>query len=270
MKLTITIAALAAATATATHAQFASGVEAYTPGTGYQIEFGSNIPITDPTQALGAPTTSNPGQFGGPVDPFNPPYLASQIVSMGAGGSLTVRFDAPIQNNPANPFGLDFIIFGNAGFIITNGEFNQNARTDGSLFGAAEPTATRVSVSADNVQFYQLDGSISPAFDRYFPTDAAGNPQIPVNPLFANEGSFNNAGYTGIRDRYAGSAGGTGYDLAWARDNNNNPIALDSIRYIRVDVLSGSAEIDSFAVVPEPASAALLGLGALVLMRKRR
>lgn len=267
MKLTATIGAIAAATAT--HAQFATGVEAYTPGVGYQIEFGSNIPITDPTQALGAPTASNPGPFGGPVDPFNPPYLASHIVSIGAGGSLTVRFDTPIQNNPANTFGLDFIVFGNAGFIITNGEFNQNARTDGSLFGAAEPTATRVFVSADNMQFYQLDGSLSPAFDRYFPTDSQGNPRIPVNPLFANEASFNGEGYSGIRDRYAGSAGGTGFDLAWARDINNNPVSLDSIRYVRVEVLSGSAEIDSFSVVPEPSSAALLGLGALALLRRK-
>ena len=36
---------------------------------------------------------------------------------------LTVRLGAPIRNAPSNPFGLDFIVFGNAGFVTTNGDF---------------------------------------------------------------------------------------------------------------------------------------------------
>lgn len=256
--------------ATTTQAQFATSVVSFNAGVGYQVEFGSNIPITDPSQALGAPTASNPGEFGGPVDPFNPPYLASQIVSMGTGGSLTLRFDTPIENHAANPFGLDFIVFGNAGFIITNGDFGGGGITDGSLFGAAEPNSTRVSISADNNTYFTLSPLLTPTFDRYFPTDSQGNPHIAVNPAFANEPAFLNQGLPGIRQRYNGSAGGTGFDIDWARDLDNNPVNLSSIQYIRVEVLSGSAEIDSISVVPEPTTSALLTLSALLLLRKRK
>src|SRR5262245_44936227 len=95
-------------------AQFADAVVSYTSGTGFQPGYNT------PTSALGEPSRITPGTFGGPVDPFNSAYLSSQLVSLGIGGSLTVQFNSPILNNPANPFGLDFNIFGNAGFIVTN------------------------------------------------------------------------------------------------------------------------------------------------------
>ena len=41
----------------------------------------------------------------------------ARLSGIGTGGSLTLQFNTPIQNNPNNPFGLDFIIFGHAGFI---------------------------------------------------------------------------------------------------------------------------------------------------------
>ena len=84
------------------------------------------------------------------MDVFDPPYLASQLVSIGAGGSLTVQFGRPVINHPDNRFGTDFVIFGNAGFVITN-EFSLETfdwigtpATDGSLFGN-NTGATRVS-----------------------------------------------------------------------------------------------------------------------------
>jgi hypothetical protein len=78
-------------------AQFADAVVTYTSGTGFQPGY------TTPASALGEPSRVTPGTFGGPVHPFNAPYLASQLVSLGTGGSLTVQFNAPIFNNPANP-----------------------------------------------------------------------------------------------------------------------------------------------------------------------
>src|ERR1051325_8520284 len=93
-------------------AQFATSVISYNAGTGGASGF------NQPTTALGAPSTfTNDPSFPGPVDPYDPPYLTSQIVSIGAGGSLTVQFDTPIRNDAANPFGVDFIVYGNAGFI---------------------------------------------------------------------------------------------------------------------------------------------------------
>src|SRR6266403_4210762 len=145
-------------------AQYADSVVSYFSGSGFTPGF------TNPAAALGEPSRITPGTFGGPVDPFDPPYLASQLVSIGAGGSLTVKFGRPVMNHPRNRFGIDFIIFGNSGFIITNA-FDPNTfdwigtpATEGSLFGE-NAGASRVSVSRDGVVFYQLNSNLAPPVD---------------------------------------------------------------------------------------------------------
>jgi hypothetical protein len=250
-------------------APFADAVVDYVPGTGFASGY------TDPTRALGEPARVTPGLFGGPVDPFNPPYLTSQLVSLGAGGVLTVQFNSPILNRAANPFGLDFLIFGNAGFIITNAldpDFNflGTPATDGSLF-AHNNGATRVSVSADGLTFYALNPLLTPTVDGLFPTDGSGDFQRPVNPALGG-GDFAGQTLAGIRALYAGSGGGAGYDLDWAQDGNGQSVALAQASFVRVEVLSGKSEIDAFAVVPEPATWALgaVALGALWLARLRK
>jgi hypothetical protein len=260
--------------APAVRAQWASEVIHYTPGTGYATEFGTGLGYTDPTMALGEPSRITPGDFGGPVDPFSPPYLRSQLVSLGAGGSLTVRFDQPIRNDPAHPYGLDLIVFGAAGFIITNGDFTGGGITDGSLFGnSAGPT--RVSVSADGTEFYRLNPALAPPVDSLFPTDGQGDFTRPVQPG-AGAGDFAGHGLAGIRALYQGSGGGTGFDLGWAMDGDGQAVTLDSVRFVRVDVLGDRAEIDGFAAVspiPEPAAWATLALGVGVMTwraQKRR
>ena len=57
-----------------------------------------------------------------------------------------------------------------------------------------------------------------------------------------------------------GSAGGAGFDLAWAG------VPLSSVNYLRFDVLSGVAYIDAVSVVPEPGTLSLtiLSLGAFL------
>lgn len=248
-------------------AQFADTVVSYVSGTGFQPGY------TTPASALGEPSRITPGTFGGPVDPFNSPYLASQLVSLGVGGSLIVQFNSPILNNGANPFGLDFNLFGNAGFVVTNAmDENWNyigtPRTDGSLYGA-DATSTRVSVSADGVNFFTLNPTLTPIVDGLFPTDGSGDFGLPVNPALG-VGSFVGQDLAGIRSLYNGSGGGRGFDIGWAQDSQGNGVSLASISFVRVDVLGGKAEIDGFAVVPEPAGASLLLLGLLAGWATRR
>ncbi|HEY2952573.1 MAG TPA: PEP-CTERM sorting domain-containing protein [Verrucomicrobiae bacterium] len=241
-------------------APFADAVVSYTPGAGFAPGY------TDPSAALGEPSRVTPGMFGGPVDPFDPPFLATQIVSLGAGGSLTVQFITPIFNSPGHLYGLDFLIFGNAGFD-TGPDFNGIA--NGSLFGQ-NTGATRVSVSADNVTYFELNPAFAPVVDTLFPTDGAGDFHTPVNPLIG-AAAFAGQDLAGVRNLYAGSGGGAGFDLAWARDGGGQSVSLPSVNYIRVEVLSGKSEIDGFAtVVPEPATWTLLGLGAVLGWAARR
>jgi len=244
---------------------YASSVLSYNSGSGFAAGY------TNASSALGEPSRITPGQFGGPVDPFSPPYLSEQLVSVGTGGHLTIQLDMPAQNNPANPFGIDFMIFGNNGFVITNGDFSGGGITDGSLFGA-NSGETIVSVSTDGVTYYQLTPSLTPVVDGPFPTDGSGDFHRAVNPAL-NKDSFSGKNLSQIRELYQGSGGGAAFDIAKAQNSQGQLLMLDSIQFVRIDVLSGVAEIDGIAVaVPEPGTWALLvtGLAGIVLLRRRK
>jgi hypothetical protein len=207
----------------------------YNRGTGFATGF------TNSAAALGAPAS------GSSVTPFAPAFSKTQLVSIGTNGSLTLRFDPPIVNDPSNPFGVDFSIFGNTFFAITNGNYSGGGITDGSV-GGNNTGATTIQVSADGTNWFTLNPALAPTADNIFPTDGLGDPRLPVNPALTGS-SFSGLGLTGIRALYAGSAGGTGYDLAWAQDTNGNFVNLPIARYVRVNVLSNKSEIDAVAAV---------------------
>lgn len=244
-KLHLSVLAIASTLVVPTNhaAGFADAVISYEPGSGFASGF------TNASAVLGAPVSN--------LNPFSPAFRNTQLLSIGAGGHLTVQFLTPVANDAGNPYGLDFSIFGNSGFIITNGNFLGGGITDGSLFGN-NPGATRVSVSADNLTYYQLNPPLAPVVvDGMFPTDGTGNFQLPANPLLTGS-DFAGLGLSGIRSLYNGSAGGTGFDISWAQDNLGNSVALPSVSFVRIDVLSGKSEIDAFTAVPEPATLSLV------------
>ncbi|MEK7782199.1 MAG: PEP-CTERM sorting domain-containing protein [Verrucomicrobiota bacterium] len=252
------------------NAQFAASVVSYNSGVGFQPGY------TTPSSALGEPSRVTPGMYGGPVNPFNSAYLDSQVVSIGVGGSLTVQFSSPILNNPGNAFGLDFNIFGNAGFVITN-EYDFNTfdwvgtpATSGSLYGS-DATATRVSVSSDGINYFTLNPTLAPTVDALFPTDGLGDFGLMVNPALT-AADFAGLDLAGIRALYNGASGGRGYDISWAQDGLGQSVLLASVEFVRIEVLAGNAEIDGLVAVPEPTtlSLAFLGLGALIVARRNR
>lgn len=228
-----------------TPASAADRVVSYDPGVGYSPNF------THPAVVLGGPSNVNP--YGEATDPFNPPYGTNQILSIGTGGSLVVRLQKPILNHPRNIDGLDFTIFGNSGFIITNDfdlttyEWIGIPATDSSLFGESTGE-TRVSVSFNGKHFYTLNPALAPNVDTFPPTDGDGDIRVPVDPKLSAE-NFAGATLDDIRGLYDGSAGGSSYDISWAQDSKGRRVWLPMVRFIRIDVINGKAEVDGFSAV---------------------
>ena len=229
--------------------QFAAEVVSYKSGVGFATDWSTGAGYTNKDAIVGPPARETPGKWGGPITPFSPPYLLGQILSIGEGGEVTLKFGKPIRDESINPFGLDFLVFGGAGFTITNGDFGGGGGgiTDGTLFGQADGE-TRVSVSADGDAWFVLDPKRAPAFDAYHPTDGSGDFGLPVNPALA-KGDFAAGGLAMFTELYDGSGGGTGYDLGWAVDAAGKPVALGQVRFVRLEVLSGKAEIDAVSDV---------------------
>jgi hypothetical protein len=245
MKKPLFVLAIAGLVLTSRSSEFADAVIHYDPGAGYVPGF------TNAAACLGEPSRSNP--FGEPTDPFDPPYGKEQIVSLGTAGDLVVAFNPPILNHPHNLYGLDFTIFGNSGFIITN-DFDLTTydwigipATDGSLFGQ-NTGVSRVSVSPDGSRWYILGPNRPAPVDSLFPTDGSGNFHIPIAPNLTQE-DFAGLTLEQIRTVYNGSAGGASFDLSTAQDHYGRRVFLPEIRFVRIEVLSGKVEIDGFARV---------------------
>ncbi|MCH8271076.1 MAG: hypothetical protein IH985_07695, partial [Planctomycetes bacterium] len=89
---------------------WANTIVSYVPGSNATPGY------TTAAVALGEPTrfTGVSGGFPGAVTPFNAAWEPDEIVSIGEGGELIVRFDQPVRDDPLNPFGIDLLVFGKA------------------------------------------------------------------------------------------------------------------------------------------------------------
>jgi len=287
----------------------------YIPSGGYYYgagtppaDFLTGDPYDDPTTALGRPTVDTTGfypAFGDPanVSPVNSPWRSTELVSVGIGGYLTVGFDDPILNDPLNPYGLDFIVFGNTFMSL-----KPDAQGSPLYWGTADDPSTRfvdstlnpepliVSVSQDGSSWYSFDqvfaDTWAPTLGRVYnpanPDTGLGSwnmwwggptdPTVPLDPALTLTG-VDGWSVAALCAAYGVSAGGTAFDLDWL-----GIAGLDWVRYLRIDNPDSSAvigEIDAFADVaplsgsapiPEPATAALLlfGCGAVGPLRRLR
>ncbi len=213
---------------------------------------------SDPAVALGAPErdTGESAGFPGPVTPFNPAWRPDEIVSIGAGGSLTVRFDEPIVDAASHPYGVDLIVFG-------NGQFIDGPNFDGTVSGLFAEGPMQVSVSADGVNFVALPGELN---DALFPTlgyldldgpYAAQSGAVlsdfrkPIDPSLTLDDLLG-LSFAELVAVYDGSGGGIPIDIAAS--------GLAEVSYVRVTVGDGasSVEIDGFVTAPEPGTALMV------------
>lgn len=152
---------------------FATEVVSYTPGTGIGTDWIAGQPFADPTTALGRPTVDTtgdnfllgPASMAIPVNPVFAPFRSHEMVTVGAGGTLILKFEKPVEDHAANPFGIDLLIFGNSQQQVggstswTNGDPAATAIQSPGV-GYAEPGT--VSVSQDGITWYAFTNEGDP------------------------------------------------------------------------------------------------------------
>ncbi len=242
----------------------------------------------DPANALGAPSRSVPGWGDIPpttVNPASPAWGPGRLVSLvpatndTAGGSITVEFDHPVVDDPRNPFGLDFIVFGNAMQTLGGNAYFDGVSDPATVrFATDAVVADRglVEASADGATWFAYtngpyaDGFAPTMSHRYDPEnpdralfgDAAvtnewwGAPSDatrPVDPA-VTAADFKGRTLADYARLYDGSAGGTGFDIS-AFDLPRDALGRKYVRFVRITTLEpgDDTEVDAVAdVAPAP------------------
>ena len=157
------------------------------------------------------------------------------ICEISVGGYITVKMASPIYHNPNNPYGLDFIVFGNSFYVDIGGSIVNNLTDMDSLpiagLSGTYGHTTTVSVSQDGTNWFTYpyvpfllpsDAYQWDDFNHVWKNEVASESK-PVNPTL----NFpSGAMVSNVVDQYVGANGGTGYSL--------QPSGLPWIQYIRI------------------------------------
>lgn len=270
---------------------FATQVVDYVEGSAVPSDFISGEKFNNPAVALGRPTvdTTGDGFFipvsePAPVVPVSGAFRASELVTVGQGGQLTLKFDHQVVNDPKNPFGVDLIVFGNATLLSKAAWVNRDptaVAAGGQLFGEGGD----VSVSQDGQSWFhfangKLADTFAPTLGRvYDPAHAdptlgafnqwwAGstNPTLPLDPSLDST-ALDGKSVAEIAQLYGDSAGGTGFDLA--------DVGLPWIQFVRIENFNKdllTPEIDAIvdvAAVPEPGTIGFVLAVAIFCLRRK-
>jgi hypothetical protein len=190
------------------------------------------------------------------------------ITTLNGGSHIIARFDQPVRDDPANPYGIDFLVFGNA-FYSANVFVNESTDMNTALLtGGPFSEPLKVSVSpgytgraGENPDdpntwlWYRYD--TGPYGDSDFPTHAYKWNRAttnwteevmdftkPVNPSLKELLSVGGMSVADAIDLYVGSGGGTGFDLQAS--------GFPQIQYVKVEGIDpdfSGGEIDAFSIV---------------------
>jgi len=299
-RVSLTVIALLATMAGSAIAQyqydsgdFATEVVAYYAGnSGHTIDWLSNSSFKDPQVALGRPTVDSTGEDWDipmddpvPVNPVYPAFRSHEICTIGYDshtegihtiydqtGYLELKFDHKVYDNPLNPYGCDFSVFGNAKQSLGNSHVWTNGNpvdTTVSSSTFTEPGA--VLVSQNGVNWYRLPDpgeasgdTIARGADDFAPTlgrvydpdnpDTSINTQYwenqywghPTNPTYPVDPALDPADLDGmtvaeIAMAYKGAAGGTGLDIQDLDPADYSQLDADAetgmkwIQYVRIE-----------------------------------
>lgn len=213
----------------------------------YAAGSGAGVAYQQPASALGEPSRfTGTGIEPGAVTPFRPPFLPSEVVSVGRGGHLVLAFAEPIVDDPRHPFGIDLIVYGNA--------FCGDLAYPAGIAGATFAEGGSIEVSADGIAWSPVTGAVADGglptlgwqdtlpystAPGAVPTDFAW----PVDPAVTPD-SILGLPWGDLVAAYGGGAGGTRIDLASA--------GVASARFIRIRVAADASavpEVDAVVAV---------------------
>ena len=244
----------------------ASQVISYTPGTGA-------IPgYTTSAAALGLPTADT--TFG-LLTPFNAAFDPSQIVGIGAGGSLVLKLSEPVSTGAGLTLGVHAAV-GLADYSYPNGQAGDGSPSFPLLYTG--PRTATLSVSSDDITFkpvgtftfdnptnYYSQGIDTPGL-QFVPDDSNQVADF-AQPFSGTSASFTNEGWTQVLSTLDGSAGGNWFNLSG--------LGLSSVSYVEFTVPDGDVMyVDSVVgdpvSVPEPATLAIFPVASLLLLKRPR
>lgn len=251
----------------ATAGSFADQVLAYDPGANAVPGF------ADPLAILGSATRFTGVQYGFPsvVSPFSPAFDPGQIVSVGFGGSLTLHMADTIRDDASHALGLDFIVFGNAGFIDIDYP-NGSVGDAPGFFGSQSPVLVEASIdghSWSQVAIQTLDLWPTLGYRNSGPFDSlpgsihtSFHTAIDPSLTLADVAGMSYAELVGF---YGRSGGGIGLDLSSAGLAEAN-----FLRFTHVGTENQTFQIDAVATVPAPAVIPFFALFGLHAARRAR
>ena len=237
--------------------------------------------FSDPNAVLGRPTISDIANFEDenspavPVSPFVAASMPSSVLrladrydnpldedEMTSRGYVTIEFDHPVVDDPMNPWGLDFIVFGNAFYKATSGSYMSGFEnpTSATVFSGIVAEPGKVAVSQDGISWHTFDSG--PYADSHMPTlglrydPANANPNVfvgnqwwgaptdPTFPVAPDAPSFISSGATlaDISSWYKGSAGGAGFDISGL----NLPATHNGRKWFKFVRITNDAPLDAF------------------------
>ena len=255
---------------------FAVEVVDYFSGAGVPSDDLTGQLFNDPAAALGRPTVDTMGDgtaapYGQPIPvvPVFPVWRHYEAVSIGHQGYLVLKFSHPVSDDINNPYGVDFIIFGNSFQKISGGDnwLNGNPEHITTLNRDCTREPAIISVSQDGIRWFtytpdpnlvedtdfadpNFPGTIDYAEDFYAdgfvptlgrqydgqsaqywtdPTD----PTVPFDPSILPD-EFKLKTVAQVCELYGQSAGGTGFDLSGFNLPVDPQTGRKWIQYVRV------------------------------------
>lgn len=231
----------------------------------------------DPNNTLGRPTTYMTGAWGGPVTPYNPAWMAKELLTLdGEDNYVTIEFDHDVMDDDNNPYGIDLLVFGNSLIVGKSTDYyGERDSPEAWVYTgkiAAEPAD--VLVSQDGKTWYSYSEPVycddwaptqglvydekNPWTELYSGNKWWGLPTDACKPVDPSKTANDSANLT-IKElalRFNGSAGGAGFDLKKFPGLPATKNGKRWIRYVKImshyDEEEGewtSAEVDAVADV---------------------